>query len=488
MPPERGFATRKAMHDIMSDAAPEDKAKALADALREAVPLLARASVLVIGDVMLDRWVHGDVQRVSPEAPVPVLGIARELDVPGGAGNVVRNLSAMGTAAAFVSVVGDDQAGSDLTGLIGGQPGVEPWLLVQGGRITTQKTRFVANGQQLLRVDREDCEPVHPKLAERLLRIARDAMAATSVTILSDYRKGVLAGAVGPALVMTARQMGRPIVIDMHGSDFAAYSGADVMVIRWRDLARSAGLQVEGDAAVAHAAAALRRANGLGAIVVVRTGYSLTLVEAAGGGDGLVRHLRNPAPELVDISGAGDTVVAVLAAALASGTALAQAVELANLAGAVAIGRVGTAVVRPRDLLAALSPRPQNKVLDLQPASERVERWRRAGLRSGFAHGAFATLSAHDCAQLERARAACDRLIVAVDLAEAESQDLRAAKIAALPFVDLVILDDAGSASETLRAIRPDLKVEIVPATAADECGPTMEEAQALPDTAIVPV
>src|SRR6476469_3097778 len=129
---------------------------------------MATAQVLVVGDVMLDRYVYGAVDRISPEAPVPILSVERELAVPGGAGNVVRNLTALGAAVAFISVVGDDQAGSDLTGLIGGQPNVEPWLLVQGGRTTTLKTRLIASGQHLLRADREEDSPLQARLAERL--------------------------------------------------------------------------------------------------------------------------------------------------------------------------------------------------------------------------------------------------------------------------------------------------------------------------------
>src|SRR3954452_7284833 len=142
--------------------------------LAAAVRRLARTNVLVIGDVMLDRYTYGEVARISQEAPVPILAIEREVALPGGAGNVVRNLTALGAATAFISVVGDDQAGSDLTGLIGGQPGVEPWLLVQGGRATTTKTRFVATGQQLLRADHELVAPIHSRLADRLVRIAGD--------------------------------------------------------------------------------------------------------------------------------------------------------------------------------------------------------------------------------------------------------------------------------------------------------------------------
>src|SRR5579862_8094811 len=139
--------------------------------LAAAIRLLGHTSVLVVGDVMLDRYVYGEVERISPEAPVPILAIEREVAIPGGAGNVVRNLTALGAAVAFISVVGDDQAGSDLTGLIGGQPRVEPWLLVQGGRTTTLKTRLLAAGQHLLRADREETSPIQARLAERMIRI-----------------------------------------------------------------------------------------------------------------------------------------------------------------------------------------------------------------------------------------------------------------------------------------------------------------------------
>src|ERR1700744_4966320 len=136
------------------------------------VKRFARASVLVVGDAMLDRYVYGEVMRVSPEAPVPILTVQREVAMPGGAGNVVRNLIALGAAAALVSVVGDDQAGSDLTGLVGIQEGVEPWLLVQGGRTTTLKTRYISAGQHLIRADREETIELPVKLKDRLIKIA----------------------------------------------------------------------------------------------------------------------------------------------------------------------------------------------------------------------------------------------------------------------------------------------------------------------------
>ncbi len=455
------------------------------DRLAATVRRLSRASVLVVGDAMLDRYIYGEVERVSPEAPVPVLVIQRELAMPGGAGNVVRNLGALGAAVAFVSVVGDDQAGSDLTGLIGGQPGVEPWLLVQGGRATTVKSRMVAQGQQLLRVDREETTPIHPKLGERMLRIARDAMAATSLTVLSDYRKGVMTGDVPGRLVAAARQSGRKVVVDLRGSDFAPYAGADVVMIARRDLARALGVALEDDAGIAEAAAGMCRAHGFGAVLVTRAEDGMTLVQG-----GAVLHLRGEAAEVFDLSGAGDTAVGTLAAALAVGAPLDLAARLANIAAGIAIGRVGTAVVREQDFLNALSPEggALRKIVSRETAAEQVERWRRRGCRIGFVHGAFEGPRPGHMHLLAQARAACDRLLVAVEDDEQvrrrkgdghplHPDTARAAGLAALPGVDLVVINEDEGPSGLLRLLRPELVV-----TAPDPAGDEPMEADMVRD------
>ena len=347
-----------------SAAGPEDGRKpaqdtdALADVanpelaiLARAVKRLARTSVTVIGDVMLDRYVYGTVDRISPEAPIPILEVEREVAMPGGAGNVVRNLTALGAAVAFVSVVGDDQAGSDLTGLIGGQPGVEPWLLVEGARATTVKTRFVSNGQQLLRADREETGPIAPKLADRMLRIAGDALAATSVAVLSDYRKGVLAGTIPAQLIAAAKAAGRRVVVDPKGPDYSRYAGADVITPNRRELAEATEMSVDTEAGIVAAAQALRRVHGFGAVLVTRAEDGMTLVDADG-----AQHFPAEAADVFDVSGAGDTVVATLAAGLAAGLELRVAARLANIAAGIVVGKVGTAVAREEDLLAALTP------------------------------------------------------------------------------------------------------------------------------------
>ena len=451
--------------------APADAGAPSVEDLTAAVRRLARTSVMVIGDVMLDRTVYGTVERISPEAPVPVLAVERELAMPGGAGNVVRNLTALGAAVAFVSVVGDDQDGSDLTGLIGGQPGVEPWLLVQGGRATTVKTRFVSGGQQLLRADREETRPIPDKLAERMMRVARDTLAATSVAVLSDYGKGVLAGGTPALLIAAAQSAGRKVVLDPKSVDYAGYAGADVVTPNRRQLADATGQPAGTDPEIAAAALALRAAHGFGAVLVTRGEDGMTLADAEG-----VLHLPAVATDVYDPAGAGDAVVATLAAGLAAGLDLRMAARLANLAAGVVVGKIGTAVAREEDLLRALSPEAGagRKVVSRETAAEQVERWRRRGWRTGFITGSFDTTHAGTVHLLEQARDQCDRLVVglhsdaslrhgadrkAEEGAAPQPEAARAAGLAGLAAVDLVCLFDDDTPVPLLEALRPDLLV-----------------------------
>jgi D-beta-D-heptose 7-phosphate kinase/D-beta-D-heptose 1-phosphate adenosyltransferase len=436
--------------------------------LTEAVRLLKRASVLVVGDAMLDRYVYGQVERVSPEAPVAVLAVEREVAMPGGAGNVVRNLTALGAAVAFVSVVGDDQAGSDLTGLIGGQPNVEPWLLVQGGRATTTKTRFIAAGQQLLRADHEMAGPIHSRLAERLVRIAADAVAATTVMVLSDYNKGVLSGDTAQRLITSARNAGRRVVVDPKGLDYARYAGADLITPNRAELRLATGMPVDTEAALVAAAQRLRADHGFGAVLVTRSEDGMTLVEAD-----QVRHFPAEAAEVHDVSGAGDTVVAVVAAGIAAGLAPPVAARLSNIAAGIVVGKVGTAVARESDLLEALTPErgALRKVVSRAQAVEQVERWRRRGWRVGFTNGCFDLLHPGHVHLLEQARSWCDRLVVGLN-ADASVKRLkgnarpiqgdaaRAAVLASLASVDLVTVFEEDTPLELLRVLRPEVLVK----------------------------
>lgn len=438
--------------------------------LPRAIRNLSRASVLVVGDVMLDRYVYGRVERISPEAPIPVVSIEREQTMPGGAGNVVRNLVALGAAVALVSVVGDDQAGSDITALIGGQPGVEPWLLVQGGRLTTLKTRYISGGQQLLRADHEHALPIHPKLADRLVRIAADAARATSVTVLSDYRKGVLAGDTAARVIATARNAGRTVVVDPKGGDWAGYANAEVITPNARELGEGAGLPVGTEEQIVAASRALIERLGFGAVLTTRAEEGMTLVWEHGA---RVRHYPAEAAEVYDVSGAGDTVVAALAAGLATGLTLPVAARLANLAAGIVVGKIGTAVARPEEILERVAPgtAPLRKVMTREQAAEHAERWRRRGFRVGFTNGCFDLLHPGHVHLLDQARAACDRLVVGLNSDASvkrlkgsgrpvQGEAARAAVLASLAAVDALVVFEEDTPEALLRLLRPDVLVK----------------------------
>ena len=432
---------------------------ALSDAssLAAAVPRLARTSVLVVGDVMLDRYVYGRVERISPEAPVPILAVEREVAMPGGAGNVVRNLTALGAAVAFISVVGDDQTGSDLTGLIGGQPGVEPWLLVQGARTTTQKTRYVADGQHLLRADQEVAKPIHPKLGERLLRITRDALAATSICVLSDYGKGLLTDEIPARIIADAKMAGRRVIVSPKGVNWALYSGADLIVPTGRDLAQAVGMDVESPDDLIAAARVAQDRFGIAAVLVTQAPDGMTCVTKSD-----IWRYPIEAAGAVDMSGATDTIVAALAAALAAKLDLPVACQIAGIAAGVVLGKPGTAVAREADLLAALSPGHHAlwKVMQHDAAAERVGRWRRRGWRTGFIGGVFDAERPEDVALIGQARAQCDRLVVGLRPDRGRrATEARASLIAGLPDVDLVVGMDGDSTEAVLRQLRPEVVV-----------------------------
>jgi D-beta-D-heptose 7-phosphate kinase/D-beta-D-heptose 1-phosphate adenosyltransferase len=436
--------------------------------LADFVKRLSHASVLVVGDVMLDRYVYGDVKRVSPEAPVPILTVTREVAMPGGAGNVVRNLIALEAATAFVSVVGDDQAGSDLTGLIGGQQGVEPWLLVQGGRTTTLKTRYIAQGQHLIRADREETIALPEKLSERLIRIATDAMAATSVTVLSDYRKGVLGADVAPRLIAAAKALGRKVIVDPKGTDYTRYNGADIVTPNRRELAEATGLAADSESGIVAAAQVLLQRHHFGAVLVTRSEDGMSLITADA-----IRHYPGEAREVFDVSGAGDTVVATLAAAMAVDIPIFEAARLANIAGGIVVGKVGTAVARPNDLLASLQPvtGALRKIVTPAAAAEAAERWRTRGYKVGFTNGCFDLLHPGHVHLLEQCRAMCDRLIVGMNsdasvkrlkgpTRPVQPEAARAAVLASLASVDLVCLFEDDTPLSILSLMKPDLLVK----------------------------
>jgi D-beta-D-heptose 7-phosphate kinase/D-beta-D-heptose 1-phosphate adenosyltransferase len=434
---------------------------------------LAGVRVVVAGDVMLDRFLYGEVERISPEAPIPVLRIEREATMLGGAGNVLRNLVALGAAVEFLAVVGDDAAGREVQALARQAAGAGCRLSVEPGRATTIKERYIAAGQQLLRADRDPEGAIGAGTATALVAAATAALEGAGALVLSDYGKGVLEAETLAALIAAATAAGCPVVVDPKGRDYGIYRGATLVTPNQRELHEASGLPTSSDEEVALAAQEIIDSCGIEAVLATRGSDGLTLLGPGGKGKHL--HLPTEAREVFDVSGAGDTVAAAVAAALAAGLGLEDAARLANVAAGIVVGKLGTAVTSRSELLQTLHASDlmaaEAKVADLDVLLARAERWRGAGLRLGFTNGCFDLLHPGHVSLLAQARAACDRLIVGLNSDAStrrlkgegrpiQSEAARAAVLASLASVDLVVIFGEDTPLKLIEALKPEVLVK----------------------------
>ncbi len=438
--------------------------------IADTIARLSQARVLCIGDVMLDRFVYGDVERISPEAPVPVCRVESETAMLGGAGNVVRNLVALGAAADCIAVVGEDAAGAEVAGLFDALDGVGAVMLADPGRPTTVKTRYFSGAQQLLRADRESDAAIPDALADRIFDHAETALAGAGALVLSDYGKGTLGEALTARLIAAAQAAGRAVIVDPKGDDYSRYRGATLVTPNRRELAVASAMSTGNDEQVAAAARHIIETCGIAGVLVTRGADGMTLVTADGAE---AHHLPSEAREVFDVSGAGDTVVAAIAAALGAGLELDAAVQLANAAAGIVVGKIGTAVAHAADVVDAvrrhdLAGPGAGKVLTLEAALDRVGGWRQRGDRIGFTNGCFDLIHPGHVALLAGSRAACDRLIVGLnsdasarrlkgETRPVQSEAARAAVLASLASVDVVIVFGADTPIKLIEAIRPEV-------------------------------
>lgn len=432
---------------------------------------LNNVTVLCIGDVMLDQYVYGSVDRVSPEAPIPVLNVSRRAHAIGGAGNVACNIAALGAVAHLVAVVGDDGFGNQLRDLLAATGGIVPQLLVDPDRPTTVKTRFIAGSQQLLRADDESIGELTKGLLENIVDTAAVVLGASGLgaVILSDYGKGVLADEVIRQLIAASRAASIPIVVDPKGADFTKYSGADVLTPNRKELSEATRMATGSSEQIVAAAQRIVETCGARHVLVTRGGEGMSLVSA----EEAPVHLPALAREIFDVSGAGDTVVAVLASGLAAGMTVAEAAQMANVAAGVVVAKVGTAVVRNADLADAVDAAVSVSeiIVDQERLAEQVAQWRSRGLSIGFTNGCFDLVHPGHISLLERADTECDRLIVGLN-SDASVTRLKGAGrpvqdaaargrvLASVAAVDAVVVFDDDTPLELIRQIRPDVLVK----------------------------
>ena len=440
-----------------------DRARAILSAARG-------RRVVVVGDLMLDEYVWGDVGRVSPDAPVAVVDVRRRTRAPGGAANVALNLVAAGAEVVLAGIVGDDAAGKALRSSLVERGLDDAAIASAPGRRTTTKTRVVARGQQIVRLDEEDRLPLDAALRARLLDAVLPHVAGASAVVVSDYAKGVVDPEIVAEIATAAHASVTrvPVIVDPKVRDLGAYRGCDAITPNRAEAEVSSGLPVASDADVAEAAARLHATSGATLVLVTRGDRGLSLWQRSGE----ITHVPTRAREVYDVTGAGDSVLAYFALALAASASPVDAAILANAAAGVAVSRVGTTAVSPEDVLAALDASAgTGKILDRRQAADVLGRERSRGRRIVFTNGCFDLLHAGHVSLLEQARAKGDVLVVAVN-SDASVKRLKGPErplvaesdrtrvLAALDAVGLVVVFDEDTPLALIEAFRPDVLVK----------------------------
>ncbi|WP_246667819.1 D-glycero-beta-D-manno-heptose-7-phosphate kinase [Bradyrhizobium macuxiense] len=428
--------------------------------------------ITVVGDLILDRYLEGLVKRLSPEAPVAVLLQQSERDVLGGAANVAANLSALGAKTDLVGVVGADGTGARLLDMLERLVGVRTDIVVDKDRPTTCKTRVASGAHQIVRIDHELSNFVQVETEADLVGAARNAAEQADVVVLSDYAKGACSDRVIRETIECATRAGRPSIVDPKRHSLEIYRGATLITPNRDELMNAVRMPCETDAEVERA----------GKRAIEHTGASILLTRSEQGlsffsPDGHVLHLPTATQDVFDVSGAGDTVLAVTALGYGANLPVSQIMRLANTAAGIVVGKVGTAVVTLPELYAALekqmgSPRGERGgLVTLHQALDQRERWRRQGLTVGFTNGCFDLLHSGHAVLLSKAAEACDKLIVAINSDASvkrlkgpsrpiQTEESRAHLLGEMRMVDLVVSFQDDTPIRLVEALQPDVLVK----------------------------
>lgn len=422
--------------------------------------------VWVVGDLMLDEYVIGAVERISPEAPVPVVRVRDTEHRLGGAANVARQVAALGGKVSLAGVIGDDPAGQAFLRLCDAANIDTRAVIKLPERHTTRKLRVLGHSQQLLRLDWEDVKPCARQATVRMVSKLAEGSTPDAI-ILSDYAKGVLT----PETIagITALRRAGPVVVDPKHRDFTRYRGATTITPNLRELEAAAGQTLDADdmEAIAAAARPLAQAAGLEAMVVTLGDRGMLVVPVQG------RAIAVPVTQraVYDVTGAGDTAISVLTLSLAARASLLESAQLANAAAGIAVGQIGAVAVDAGSIRDALAARPEGKILRREDLMTRAATWRVAGKRIVFTNGCFDLLHAGHLSLLSQAAKLGDILVLAINsdasvrrLKGPERplvpQEDRAAVLAALGFVDAVTIFDEDTPLEVLQSVRPHVLVK----------------------------
>src|SRR5262245_18449338 len=376
-----------------------------------------RQTVLCVGDLMLDEFVYGEVSRISPEAPAPVIAVQRSETGIGGAGNVARNIAALGGRCIFVGMIGEDEVGVKLAVTLAQEPGIESLLVHDPLRPTTRKVRFVSEhfSTHMLRADWELAQPASDEIEQKLIDTTLPQIARADIVLLSDYAKGVLTARVIRNVIDAAKKHGKRVIVDPKSANLAIYRGATLLTPNRKEFAGATRSRADSDRSIAEAAQHAMYLADCEAMLVTQSEHGMTLVTRKG------ESIHVPAlpVKVRDVSGAGDTVAAALALALAAGADWEAALRVANAAAAVAVSKKGTATVSVAELRRRILPQAslaaEKKIASGDALDAHLAEWRGEGLRVGFTNGCFDILHPGHVKVLTAARGACDRLVVGLN-------------------------------------------------------------------------
>ncbi|MCF8035703.1 MAG: D-glycero-beta-D-manno-heptose-7-phosphate kinase [Desulfobacteraceae bacterium] len=446
-----------------------DKTPRLARTIAQYIKDAYARHVWVIGDVILDDYIEGRIERISPEAPVQVVNVESEFSRLGGAANVAHGLRALGANVMLAGALGVDHSAGTLRSLCEQKDIRTEGLVGVEQRPTIRKVRVISRGQQMIRLDWEQTDPIEAGTEERILAGLERADPPHAI-LLSDYAKGVLTDSLIQKIMQKARSRGVPVIADPKSKRFDKYRGATVITPNLKEFqaALPRAVSMSDDAAVADAAKELCEQAGIGAMLITLGEAGMALVSPEGG----LHRIAAAAREVYDVTGAGDTVVAALAFCLASGADLHTAAVISNAAAGIVVGKAGTSVVAPGELADVLSPRIKDKVLDAETLTERLHWWRLRQQKIVFTNGCFDLLHAGHLHLLNRASEFGDVLIVGLNtdasvrrLNKGTDRPLipeqeRAAIVAGLDCVNAVVLFDEDTPLSLIKTIKPDVLVK----------------------------
>ena len=426
--------------------------------------------VLVVGDLMLDRYLWGAVERISPEAPVPVVRLDHKTHVAGGAANVAVNLRELGCAVSLAGVVGADEDGHQLLELLQNSNIDIAAILATPDRPTICKTRILGGRQQMLRVDVEKAGESSSELQRALLGKIEAQISDCSAVILSDYGKGLLSDSLCQAIIRRGRELSIPTFVDPKGLQYEKYAGCEVISPNRLELAGATSTDYRDLELLLQKGEDLRVKLGIQHLVVTLGELGITLLES-----GSVQRFPALAREVFDVSGAGDTVIATLSAGIAAGLPLYEAIRIANVAAGIVVGKLGTVPISKGELLARLASDGETsqaeKICSRESLMKRVAQWRVSGQKIVFTNGCFDLLHVGHLALLEQAKREGDCLVVALNTDRSVrslkgagrpiiSEDARAKIVAALPSVDAVVLFEEETPLDLIRTIQPNVLVK----------------------------